>query len=1518
MDFISDAEMDTMSASKDFISDEDMAKQSAPDFIPDTPSLVDLIPGAHSVTPTPDPTTFEYMKGSGEAIGNVISGGTTGMLGGTLGMIGNPVKQAVTGNIKSYGDFSKALEEGFFGGMEAGTYQPKTEAGQEIVSKFVAPVIENLMPMAGLAGSLGHAPSKVKGIKEVRPELKFGVEKEFIPEASGISKGEHDMLSKVQRNVDDKVRNINEQITVIEEKIGKTGIARDEDIMLLQYLEGELNKKAKDLVDVESILSGDVTKSTAEELALRQDLRIQEIMEQMKEQRKGRSMPYVEAPPEGSLVPPVEVALNKIGEALQEPPERVSVRLDTVIEKLSKIPEEATGEYNALRESLLKEKEAYESILKGEQPNLSWFENKQVLKEVSIPRDVVDGIVNRELPSATETHWLLRDAKTTGEAFAKMREEGVGTKGQRVLMDLLEKIPHAMSAKLEHSLATIMNDRGAKASGHYDAGTHTVALHEAATIKTVLHETIHAATVHLLDQGTSKATVAFKALFDKYNDFLGTVSNKAGVPHYGFKNVKEFISEAFTNPEFQSFLAKIASDSQLGKKSLSMWEKFKQLIKESLNFPNEYRSVLDDVLDAGANLMESVKTRSEEVFQKMSEKTGADKVSFNTEELPTNKTMRGVFGRNFFGMNTMEGFYLDHPLVQDAFKGIRESWEQADKIQNSLWHGTGEVISSGKMHFYDTLSKVKNKGSAIIAVMKTSDADMGIIHDLFKKGFEDAIDYASNLEKNGGHLTPEQVKTYTVLSELFENMYKETVKVQRNLNKAHELPYRAGWYPANRKGKFSVEVSFKGNLTHKQTFPTRQSADVFRKKLTDGTNLKFLDVSDVIDSSIPDKQQLNIEMANIIGDHLEKKYREAGPALKETIDDLMYTMQSRGGKLGYHHQFRANVSGYKGSELFHSSAELGNSFKEGIQGEVNNFGMNLRTLMVKAKLQGKVESQSFKESYPVDHAAIEQMYESALGRNKDFFEQPERNVIHAVDKIVDTLSQKVLGKQFEAKRDSALGKVSNTSMRAFYATKMMAKPVFLLGQLLTTPMIIPELARDGHGLRAFASFGKGVTKLLTGDKVLWDHIKQVSQEYNVFEAQFLESMNLDKHTNTKWNTEKVLDMLEDYVVLGKVGKAADSTSRLISYATAYTHFTDLGLKPAEASYKARLVTDKAMNVYETGRSAPIFEKLGAVGRGMKPLSSFGLNQLGNVASYLKEAKKGNVGPIIAYGLVTTAMGGIFSLPFIQEYERFRKVAGVFFDLNMPSILQVMASDESFLDRLQIVEGDKKDVLLYGLPALSGMDLSTSIRTNETMFSILAAIALGEEDASKLLPILGATKDTVAAIPKIAKTLAGNASVGEGRKAVDALVTGPIGYGTKEALDLNTTRFLGKQTGMMPTGVAGDADMPRTKQDIVAGYLGTKTIAQKKQDQLNFDLVAQDKQKQKQIQNGVNMLVETGDNKYIQKLLDLGLTAEKIDAGIKSGAYNKNVDQYIRYFRSAQGTIDPKKASLMMHFQKGNK
>jgi hypothetical protein len=137
--------------------------------------------------------------------------------------------------------------------------------------------------------------------------------------------------------------------------------------------------------------------------------------------------------------------------------------------------------------------------------------------------------------------------------------------------------------------------------GKYDPATDTITLREGSLDNNVLlHEALHAATSHLIDnpeklQGVRRE--AYNQLLDLYNHSKGILSNsQLGTDYiYGLSNLHEFVSEAMTNPEFQAMLRAIRYKAA----PYSLWNEFTKAIKKLFKVESETDSdVLVEVMKA--------------------------------------------------------------------------------------------------------------------------------------------------------------------------------------------------------------------------------------------------------------------------------------------------------------------------------------------------------------------------------------------------------------------------------------------------------------------------------------------------------------------------------------------------------------------------------------------------------------------------------------------------------------------------------------------------------------------------------------------------------------------------------------------------------------------------------------------------------------------------------------------------------------------------------------------------------
>jgi len=133
----------------------------------------------------------------------------------------------------------------------------------------------------------------------------------------------------------------------------------------------------------------------------------------------------------------------------------------------------------------------------------------------------------------------------------------------------------------------------AKYSRKYNAISMTDAA-EGQAEQIFLHEMVHAATLKALDR-KNLASVQMRKLFDH-------VKKQGGASgQYGLKNVGEFVSEAFTNPDFQKALKGMSAPAQ--SPLHSAWDYLVKALKMILGLPNGSESALSAALEIGVAVM---------------------------------------------------------------------------------------------------------------------------------------------------------------------------------------------------------------------------------------------------------------------------------------------------------------------------------------------------------------------------------------------------------------------------------------------------------------------------------------------------------------------------------------------------------------------------------------------------------------------------------------------------------------------------------------------------------------------------------------------------------------------------------------------------------------------------------------------------------------------------------------------------------------------------------------------------
>jgi len=232
-------------------------------------------------------------------------------------------------------------------------------------------------------------------------------------------------------------------------------------------------------------------------------------------------------------------------------------------------------------------------------------------------------------------HDHLWGSSSIGDAFDRvLATDGLGSKGQRALMKVLNQSEYIRDTGLtlsnEYIPYTDKYGKEQKAAGIYTGGTeHRIDMGATGNMRVLLHEAMHSGTQRLVTEGTSPAAIRLKELHEEFKNkyeleyetalekfkqekvqpTMGELRefDKQYKKQYGLTDVHEFVSEAFTNKEFQRLLSGVKTTTPEGKLS-NLWNDFKSAVREGLNISEKERTALDEVFEQSAVLIEESKS----------------------------------------------------------------------------------------------------------------------------------------------------------------------------------------------------------------------------------------------------------------------------------------------------------------------------------------------------------------------------------------------------------------------------------------------------------------------------------------------------------------------------------------------------------------------------------------------------------------------------------------------------------------------------------------------------------------------------------------------------------------------------------------------------------------------------------------------------------------------------------------------------------------------------------------------
>lgn len=316
-----------------------------------------------------------------------------------------------------------------------------------------------------------------------------------------------------------------------------------------------------------------------------------------------------------------EITVGAMGRGGEADPAMVYMAGEKVIQKVEGMLEGAMSElrYN---ESQLERAKKTAKELEATPASGAWPDAGKLEDARKKHREILDRLAKAKKPAAAAA-----PAADTSDDFAAASGNRAGTPTDRAVMGLAQagastpdiltliagtsrnlnnrKLAQALvkaGINPEVEMGGELGGRGdgyryiAKYSAKADAITMTP-LAASHAEQVFLHEAVHAATVAALNR-RGLASIQMNRLFQH------VAKTGAADQQYGMTNVREFVAEAFSNPEFQATLK--AMPAPRGSALRTAWDAFVRIVRDFLGLttdPTPGNSVLDEVMRAGPALM---------------------------------------------------------------------------------------------------------------------------------------------------------------------------------------------------------------------------------------------------------------------------------------------------------------------------------------------------------------------------------------------------------------------------------------------------------------------------------------------------------------------------------------------------------------------------------------------------------------------------------------------------------------------------------------------------------------------------------------------------------------------------------------------------------------------------------------------------------------------------------------------------------------------------------------------------
>jgi hypothetical protein len=196
---------------------------------------------------------------------------------------------------------------------------------------------------------------------------------------------------------------------------------------------------------------------------------------------------------------------------------------------------------------------------------------------------------------ALPLHPAIRKALKAGDLRGALTMLGSQNLGRA--SEVAKKLAGAIGKTKVELEPMLLNAEDVPVAGLYDPKTDTIKIDaaEGLNLHVLLHESVHAATSHVIDNKSHPVTKQLTELYNNVKDSLDTA--------YGAQSLDEFVAEAFSNPEFQQKLAAINPKGE----AITAWQRFTHAIRNFVrSLMGKDTKGMGTALDASDSLINAI------------------------------------------------------------------------------------------------------------------------------------------------------------------------------------------------------------------------------------------------------------------------------------------------------------------------------------------------------------------------------------------------------------------------------------------------------------------------------------------------------------------------------------------------------------------------------------------------------------------------------------------------------------------------------------------------------------------------------------------------------------------------------------------------------------------------------------------------------------------------------------------------------------------------------------------------